>query len=312
MPNSKLLIVSDGLVGDASADVSMGGRYLPHPALHDWQPQLKKRKTRWFVSTPKTAVEWYGELTGTAPAQLLSPLLSGDDVAGFTQFWIASPFHARLNRDRLHVMPDALFSWREADALWICDLLNPLLAEEGMKLVQHQSLLFLLCCTPLDASPVSFAAVSGHTLPNRHPEGVDGGALMRLTAEVQMMLSQHPAEHRKAAGESDVDGLWFWGGSPIHEETSANTLRVATRSPLLRLLADAQDAEAIITEAEHLHELMQANQPLPNRVVLAGSEHAVLMQKPLLTKWGQASWQPKSAKGESELMVQLRGVVHAA
>ncbi|HKI60422.1 MAG TPA: threonine synthase, partial [Mariprofundaceae bacterium] len=243
---------------------------------------------------------------------LLTPLIDQEALQGFTQLWVASPFHARLTRDRLHVMPDAIFPWSESDAAWICDLLNPLLNEEGMKLIHHQASLFLLCREALDASPLSYAAVSGSTLPNRHPEGVDGGALMRLTAEIQMLLNQHPSDSRRAAGEPDVDGLWLWGGSLIDGASKVDSIPVATRNPLLRSIADAKDAGVLITESDRLTDLMNEGQPLPKRVLLAGGDQALLLSKSLLPKFGKASWLPKREKRECELIKLLQGLIHAA
>lgn len=306
MSAPNLLIVTDALVAHAANPDEVA--YMPHPSLQPWQSQLEKCSRAWFDAKPKTAVEWYAGLTQSEFSSLLAPALDQKEIEGFTQFWIASPFHARLNRDRLHVMPDAYFPWSESDAAWLCDLLNPLLAEQSMKLLHADSSLFLLSREALDALPCSFAAISGHTLPNRHPEGTDGGALMRLTAEIQMMLNQHPSESRKAAGEPDVDGLWLWGGSPI-ATTNVQSLHVATRDPLLRSLVDAKDAEVMISDAERLQELLQGDHSLPKRIVLAGNEHAVLLKKSVLPRFGKQSWVPKAEQNESRLFRDLRGLL---
>lgn len=310
MSAPELLIVTDALIARAASSGEIN--YMPHPSLQPWQDQLKKRSGKWFDVRSKTAIEWYAAFSQCELSSLLLPALGQKEIDGFSQLWIASPFHARLNRDRLHVLPDTCFSWSESDADWICDLLNPLLSEEGMKLVQYQSSLLLLCRDALDADPLSFAAVSGHTLPNRHPEGVDGGALMRLTAEIQMMLNQHPSEIRKAAGEPEVDGLWFWGGALIADASETQLIPVATRNPLLRLLTDAKDAKVMITEAERLLELLQEGQALPRSVVLAGDNHSRLLTTSILPRFGKPSWTPKSEKKESELFRSLRGLIHAA
>ena len=305
-----LLIVTDALIANMANTEKL--IYQPHPSLQPWQDQLERCSKKWFEAKPKTAIEWYAALTGNNLSSLLRPLLDQQEIEGFTQFWIASPFHARLNRDRLHVMPDAYFPWSESDAIWICDLLNPLLNEEGMKLIHYQTSLILLCREALDAVPLSFAAISGHTLPNRHPEGTDGGALMRLTAEIQMIMNQHPSETRKAAGESDVDGLWFWGGDLIDASPEIDSIPVATRNPLLRSIADAKDADLLITEADHLPDLVKEGQPLPKRVLLAGGDHALLLTKSMLPTFGKPSWVPKREKEERDLIKLIQGFIHAA
>jgi len=305
-----LLIVTDALIANMANAEELS--YQPHPSLQSWQGELERCSKKWFEATPKTAIEWYAVVTGNNLSSLLTPLFDQQEIEGFTQFWIASPFHARLNRDRLQVMPDAYFSWSKSDAIWICDLLNPLLNEEGMKLIHYQASLILLCRNALDAAPLSFAAISGHTLPNRHPEGADGGALMRLTAEIQMMMNQHPSETRKAAGEADVDGLWFWGSSMINALPEIELTPVATRNPLLRSIADAKDAGVLITEADHLPGLVKAGQPLPKRVLLTGGDHALLLTKSILPTFGKPPWVPKREKEESDLFKSLKGFIHAA
>lgn len=305
MPLNKLLLLTDGLLPSADG-------YFLHPALTQWQKQLDSCSQCWFESRPGVPLEWYAELAGTDPGSLLARYLGGERLAGFRQFWIASPFHARLMRDRLQVMPDALFVWREADSVWLCELLNPLLAGEGMKLVCRQECLALLCTEPLEAFPFSFASISGQSLPDRHADGRDGGALMRLMTEVQMLLRQQPAPHRRG-GEPDVDGLWFWGGTMIAETSAAtHTFAVATRNPLLRAIADGRGARVAISEAEHLPELIKPGEPLPKRVVLAGGDHAVLLKRSVLPKFGKSPWSPKSPKNESTLFSRLRGRIGAA
>lgn len=299
MSPEKLLLVTDGLLQTDDG-------YQLHPALDGWQRQLSKRSRSWFASKPKTVLDWYAEIVHSDPGTLLHGLMGGEIEPGFRQLWIASPYHARLSRDRLHVMPDPLFIWSASDSRWICELLNPHLNEGGMKLISKGECLALLCKTTLDAAPASFAAISGNTLPNRHPDGADGGVLMRLTAEIQMILKQHPSEVRRSRGEPDVDGLWFWGKSSPGHEQAAYSLPVATRNPLLRAVADAVDAEVIMTESERLIELKQADSPLPARVVLTGCDHAVLLKHGLFTGFGKSGWKPASIRDGVELTVQLQ------
>jgi hypothetical protein len=304
MKTQKLLIVTDGLVPVEDA-------YALNPALHAWQAQCHRSSKSWFESQPKMPVEWFASLTGETVFSLITSLLKQEALENFQQLWIASPFHALLSRDQLRIMPDALFAWSSQDALWLCDLLNPLLQEEDMKLVYHQSSLFLLCREPLDAAPMSFANISGHTLPNRHPAGRDGGKLMRLMSEIQMLLKQRPAKHRAEAEEMDVDGLWLWGGSEVNKGTAASErIAVATRNPMLRSMVSAEDAEIVISEADRVAELFQAGLPLPKRVVLAGGKEAVLLRSSILPKFGKPNWKPNSVKSESALLAKIFTRLH--
>jgi len=306
MPLDKLLLLTDGLMPS-------GEVYLLHPALSSWQKQLAGYSRQWFVSRPRVPLEWYAELAGSDSGMLIAHCLGKELLAGFRQLWIVSPFHARLARDRLQVMPDALFTWRETDSAWLCNLLNPLLAEDGMKLVYRQGCLALLCANPLEVCPLSFASISGQTLPDRHPDGKDGGTLMRLMTEVQMLLRQHPAVHRREGGEPDVDGLWFWSGTAITENsTPVPALAVATRNALLRTIADGRSRGVTISETEHLPELVKQGERLPKRIVLAGGNHAVLLRKGMLPRFGKPDWSPKAPKSDRELISGLRKWVDAA
>ncbi len=308
MSEPKLLIVADGLISIPAQQESEIS-YQLHPSLTPFRASLEKMSASWYASEPKMPLEWFVSLTGRSLSGLVSPLLSEASPDQYSQLWIASPFHARLNRDRLQVMPDTYFPWSESDADWLCDLLNPLLDEEGMKLVASGPLLFLLCETSIEAAPLSFAAVSGHTLPNRHPEGADGGRLMRLKSEIQMMLNQHPSNARWERGEPDVDGLWLWGGSPLEGDGQRGTLAVATRNPMLRAVTGGVDAEVMITEADRLDELVKEGSLLPKRIVLAGNGHAVLLKRRIIPSIGRQTWVPKGIQQESDLIQALRGMI---
>lgn len=305
MQDHRLLIVTDGLI---ASDESV----VLHPELFPWRKQLDASARKWFDSAAATPLEWYAALNATTPASLASMLFPPEITSGYSQIWIASPFHARLMRDRLQVMPDALYPWHDEDSGWLCELLNPLLAEDGMQLIHNQVCMALLSRERIDASPCSFATVSGDTLPNRHPEGADGGRLMRLLSEIQMLLRMHPCPHRRERGEPDVDGLWLWGGGDITPRSGETPFPVVSRNPWLRQLADSRDAKVMIGEAEHLATICKGDAPLPARIVLAGGEHAVLLRRSALPRFGKAAWRPAGVKASGELLHRLRGFLNAA
>jgi len=304
MRDNRLLIVTDGLIAS-------GESVAPHPELSPWQKQLDTASQQWFDFAAATPLEWYASLAGSTTASLAMRLFPIESVSGYAQLWIASPFHARLTRDRLQVMPDALFSWHEEDSRWLCDLLNPLLAEEGMKLVYRQGCMALLCRESLLVAPQSFADISGRTLPNRHPDGTDGGRLMRLLSEIQMLLRQHPNLQRRERREPDADGIWLWGGSDIAPRSEEAPFPVGSLNPWLRQLSDGRDAKTIISEADHLATICRSDSPLPDRLVLAGGNRAVLLRRRLLPRFGRASWVPSAVRNQHELFMRLRGQVAA-
>jgi len=303
MSPTKLLIVSDGLIPSEQG-------YVLHPLLDQWQKQLCRSSRGWFESVPKTELEWYASLFSATPTTVLAAAFKQQVPAGIQQVWIVSPYHAQLGRDSVRVMPDSMLPWREEDAGWVCNLLNPLLREEGIELLQCGTALLLICREPIDAQPLSFAMVSGRVLPNRHPDGVDGGRLMRLMAEIQMVLSLKPAEHRRLAGEPDIHGLWIWGGRQLSEAVSEVRLKpVATRNPMLSAVAEAKDASLIISSAEQLPELTQSNLPFPKQIVLAGNNEAVVLKPSLLPRFGKPLWQPKAVGEEGRMMDMLRSMI---
>ncbi|MCF7822101.1 MAG: threonine synthase [Mariprofundaceae bacterium] len=299
----QLLIVTDALT---PAEKGWG----IHPLLDPWRKQLLRCSRSWFECGPKTALEWYAAVSELAPADIPVTVVKEQLPDSVQQVWIASPYHAKLIRDQIRVMPDSLLPWSEQDARWICELLNPLLREEGITLLHHRAALLLACESPINARPDSFAVVSGKMLPNRHPDGADGGRLMRLMAEIQMVLSLQPAQHRRASGEPDIHGLWIWGGREMrHETAEPEPLAVATRNPLLMSLVDGKDASLVITDAEQLLQLTQAQQPLPKQVVLAGDGEAVVLNASLIPRIGRTAWQPESPGPEIELIHLLRGMI---
>jgi len=299
------LVVSNGLV-------SAGAQPQLNPEIIDWHKQLSAYRQQWFNCTDKVPLAWYAALLEISPATLLAKQCSALPEQS-SQFWVASPFQGTVSRDSVRVFPEGLLSWTIDDADELCDLLNPLLAEEGMTMHRVGAALLLTCRQPLQASPQGFGEISGHLLPNKHHEGKDGGRLNRLLSEIQMTLFQHPSTARHQRGEMDVNGLWLWSPTDYPLQLSAGTekprLAVATRNPVLQSIVDGRDAALMITEAERLHELVQQRAPLPKSIVLAGEGHAVLLTKSILPTFGKSLWIPKSVKEESNLLSTLRSRV---
>ncbi len=301
----KLLLISDALHGAGGAGFSL------HPSLIDLQPQLTKRRRYWFHCVEKNPLAWYAALVEASPAALLAARCP-DLPASARQVWVASPYHAQLGRDTVRLMAEGELAWSEADASWLCGVLNPLLGEEGMSLHAVGAALLLACNTPVDANPVSFATIAGGLLPNRHPEGPDGGRLMRLLAEIQMSLHvvTHSTGQPTRAGQPDISGLWLWGACTLPATLPIGLPPVATLNPFLQSLQHDHGAELVISEAERLPALL-SQEKLPQAVVLAGAGHAVLLRKALLPRFAKG-WQAKALKSEAGLITQLKKMIDAA
>lgn len=295
-----LLIVSHGLISNQDG-------LILHPDLFLWQDYLTKCKQQWFHFDSRNPLAMYAALLGVEPSLLLaSSLSSKTSLNQIKQYWVASPYHAKLTRDSVRVMPEDMLPWCAEDATWACDVLNPLLQEEGMHLEAVDAALLLCCEKPLSASPAVFAEIAGNRLPNRHPAGKDGGHLMRLMSEIQMLFKQSPALHRQKRGDLDVHGLWLWGSSEARDFEPLKATAVATRNSFLSAVVDGKDANVIITEPEKLPELIKQGSTLPKQVLLLADDHAVLLKKAILPNLFNKGWLPRAVKKESELISLLR------
>jgi len=296
---SHLILISDGLIRS-------GSELATNPVLLFWKEEIIKRKRIWFSCLDKTPLEWFATIVDVSPAILLAKK-HGHIPEGTKQCWVASPYSGQLGRDQVRVMPEWELPWCEQDARWLCDALNPLLEEEGMHLLHAGAALLLACCKPMHVHPASFAMIAGKTLPNQHPEGADGGRLMRLVSEIQMVLHGKPAPQR--SGQPEVHGLWFWGGCAWPAHVPETMPSVATRNLFLQAVTEGKDAKVMITVAERMGDLMKQEGALPGKIILAGGGHAVLLTKSLLPRFGKVSWIPKSAQGEAALLSILHTVI---
>jgi len=294
-----------------------------HPDLFLWEKRLSGYRQTWFKCSDKNPLGWYAALSACPASALLSEKCSTipEDTL---QCWVVSPYHAQLVRHMVRVHPEGLFAWSAEDARYLCESLNPLIADDGMTMIAIGAALLLCCCEPIQAYPQGFGAISGKMLPDRHHEGEDGGRLNRLLSEIQMLLFQRPSIVRQKRGEVDVSGIWLWGpvdmqvdlkadlktDQKIASGTSANKqFAVATRNPILQSIVEPRDADLIITESERMHELLQQDEALPNTIVLSGEGHAVLLKRSILPGFTQGRWKSKfkldALKPESILLADL-------
>jgi len=224
------------------------------------------------------------------------------------QSWVASPYHARMGRDAIRLMPESMLPWCEEDAQDMCALLNPWLKDEGMALEEVGAALRLICNRVWDVQPLDFPFISAGELPNRHPKGRDGGHWMRLQSEIQMVLNQSPLQARRQRGEADIHGLWFWGSSSqknAHDD-QLKTFPVATRHVFLQSLVEAQGAKVILTESEKLALLLHQDGVLPKHVFLLGAGYMIHLEPSIWTRLRPQTWQPHDLKEEEQGLQMLR------
>ena len=279
-------IIVDGLM-------MRGDTVVLHPALLEWQAMLQSYRRRWWRAPRQyNALSCYAEMEHVPAAALFVPHIAETHAQ---QYWVASPYHARLGREGLRLMPESMLPWSAEDARAICTLLNPLLHEDGMCMHAVHAALIVSCDVPLSVSPQDFPSLNGGLLPNVSPDGVDGGRLMRLLSEIQMLLHQSPLVHRRQQGLPDIHGLWFWGATEDACD-AASSLTVATRHPYLQSIVDSKDAEVVLTEAEQYPDLCRDGWLAPQTYLL-GAGYALLLDKPWwYIKRKQQTWKPEAVQ----------------
>ena len=260
------------------------GQLILHPALKPYEESLLAKTQRWSLSEPYTPLSWYSSALNLKPSALLARCVDKLPAAA-KQFWVASPYHAKLTRLDIRVMPEGLLDSSANDAENICALLNPLLVDEGMTLHRVGQGLVLSCNRTWDVLPSSFAEISGSVLPNHLPDGKDAGVWMRLLSEIQMTL--HQSELSTASGLS-YHGLWFWGATNKIADIDGSIFPyVATNSAyfniVLRNFNKEQDATMVVTEAEQLPILLNSTGRLPKKWLLYGAGKSVELSSSVIT-----------------------------
>jgi hypothetical protein len=289
------VVVPDGLIR------SKDGLML-HPALGPWEKRLKRAGKSWAEAAPMTAFEWYGLVTGwDAPmSQLLASRAAlADDVQ---QVWVATPYSAIVTHQTVRLMPSSLLDWNAQDAEWIVGLISPLLEEEGISLHVTGCALLLACRQAIDAMPQSYASIDGGRLPDRFPAGKDGGRLVRLMAEIQMMLAAQPSGQRQEAGKPPIHGLWFWSPGAWPVDAHASWPSVATPDPVLASLADGRDARFTVISVDHLNEGMAQWRLAPRHWLLAGAGHAVRLDPGGFPRFSRHPWRPTGLQSLTKLL----------
>ena len=297
-----LILVPDGLISDEH------GACVLHPALQSVSPRLRRASKLWADAPAMAPIEWYAALIGADQgASGLLAAAMGQGVPGEArQGWLVSPFAGRLGRDAVHIMPEEAFIWDDDDTQWLTGLLQPLLAGEALTLLSRDACMLAVTENPWDAKPASFALVAGHRLPNRHPQGGDGGRLMRLCAEMQMLLASKPSARRQTASLPAVMGAWLWSPSALPAAPMARP-RVISDDALIRTCtADAGAALPVAILRAVQVEAWLTHQPLPRHWLLGGDRHAVLLDMRSWPRFGRHPWQPRRPVSQAELNRRLR------
>ncbi len=256
---------------------------LLNPALKPFEKALLSMKQIWANAETTTPLSWYAAHVQCTPTSLVASLFPA--LPEHTQqIWLASPYHARLTRSDLMVMPEYFLDWSADTAEHVCALLNPLLQDDGLQLICQDELLLLCSDKVWDIQPLSFADIAGNTLPNKHMRGMDAGLWSRLLSEVQMSLHQEPVLTQQGL---EVHGLWFWGGTgrvvdmlPTTSFPSVATTDIYLQR-VLQKLNKQQNAQIIVSYAEQLRTLLPT--VLPESWLLLGAGKSVRLKNHIFT-----------------------------
>lgn len=297
-----LILVPDGLISDEH------GAHVPHPALQFISPRLSRSAKLWADAPAMAPIEWYAALIGAGQGAsgLLAAAMGQEVPAKVRQCWQVSPFAGRLGRDAVHIMPEEAFIWDDDDTQWLIGLLQPLLAGDGFRLLSRGGCVLAVTENPWDAKPASFAQVAGHRLPNRHPEGADGGRLMRLCSEVQMLLASKPSERRQSTGLPAVMGVWLWAPTALPAAPMARPHVISDDALIRACTADAEAALPVAILRAVQIEAYLAHQPMPRHWLLGGDRHAVLLDTRAWPRLGRHPWQPHRPVSQSDLNRRLQ------
>ncbi|MDQ6977075.1 MAG: hypothetical protein Q9M75_03075 [Ghiorsea sp.] len=258
------------------------GTLFLNPALQAYEHQLLNMQQTWSKTTEVIPLSWYAE-QAQQPVAALPAAVAQNLPKGAQQYWVVSPYHARLTRSTLRVMPEAMLDWSAKEGQQVCTIVNPLLAEHGLELFMVGDVLMLAAQDVWQVDMPDFAQVSGKSLPNHHESSKDAGLWLRIITEVQMTLHQHQVFTQSGM---QIHGLWFWGQSEVVADVHDLRLpNVATRNiylnTVLKALDKQQDATVIVSEAEYLPSLLPRS--LPDHWLLLGAGRAVTLRSHWLT-----------------------------
>ncbi len=249
-----LLPARDRLPGTlAAADVA---RALARADRAQAEPGEHAQLARHFELTP---ARW--------PVAALTRQMDAGDAAGATwvradpAFVVPDMQGARLMAHGEALAPDA------EDLAALLPALLPIFGDAGFRLDAPVPTRWYLRLPP-DA-PLPAFVEPGHALGDDLFDHLPAGDLGRrwraLLTEVQVVLHQHPWNHRRTAqGRAAINSLWFWGGGMLPASVRTAHAQVRSRDALLRALAAAAGADAdgehavdALVDLRHLRSLAQ-------------------------------------------------------
>lgn len=177
-----------------------------------------------------------GDDVALAPLALLGEI--GERRAGY---WLrADPVHISAGIDRMVMGGRSDLSISAAEAEALCAEIATAMDEEGLRPEPvAPARWYMAWPAPPQVRFAPLPGVIGADLYPHMPRGEEALAWRRLINHVQMVLHASPVNAaRRAAGQAEINGLWFWGGGELPAPAvAAPRFSVWADDPFVRGLA---------------------------------------------------------------------------
>jgi hypothetical protein len=196
----------------------------------------------------------------TLPAGALTRSVDATDAAG--ALWLrADPAFVMADAVTLRLLACGNLSVSGEEAAAFAQALQPLFAEMGFEFdASHAQRWYLRCA--MDAKLPTFSPPEdalGDDLARHLPEGENARRWRSLLNEVQIVLTQHPANARRAQrGLPPVNSLWFWGAGIMPDSVRCEFAQVYSDDEIVAALAASARVAKFASPAD-VRELFSAS-----------------------------------------------------
>ncbi len=163
------------------------------------------------------------------------------------RYWLAAdPVTLKAGLKSLLLIPDGIGRLNDEVAWALAEATAEALAEEGLELEALRTGRWYVA---LETSPgfdfVPPHEVTGADLAEVLPDQPGAARWRRIANNIQMTLHAHPANERlRAAGQAEINSVWFWGGGQLPAATQQTDIRRSYSSdPVMQGLSRLQGIE---------------------------------------------------------------------
>lgn len=174
--------------------------------------------------------------------------LRGDGCDPEEQGWLrADPVNLRFHAERLVLADSSSLAISADEARQLVDALNAHFAQSGIAfLAPHPERWYARVAIAPRVRTTPTSEVVGRDVTPHLPKGEEQTRWRSVLNEAQMLLHEHPCNHRREErGEPTVNSLWFWGtGVSSQPHARARYAAVWSKDPAALGLALACDMAA--------------------------------------------------------------------